>query len=126
MKVSAVIFDLNGTVLSDEDEYGAAFKEVLKSFGIRVKSDYPHLGGIGVFENWPIFIKKYKIKTEKTLEQLTQETQKAYLKRLSTIRIKEGFENFAKALRDANILIALATSNDWWVVKKILDIFLSI
>ena len=33
MKISAVIFDLDGTVLDNEDEYGAAFKKVLENLG---------------------------------------------------------------------------------------------
>ena len=76
MKLSAVIFDLDGTVVADEDEYGEAFARVLKKLGVIVDSEYPHVGGIGVRENWPIFIKKYNIKTDKTIEELTLLTQK--------------------------------------------------
>lgn len=120
MKLSAVLFDFNGTVLSDEDEYGAAFKKVLKSLGIDVKTDYPHIGGIGVRENWVVFLDKYKIKTEKNIEQLTSETQRAYLDSFSTIEVKEGFEEFIDKLRSQNTLTALATSNEWRVVEEII------
>jgi beta-phosphoglucomutase-like phosphatase (HAD superfamily) len=34
MKYKAAIFDLDGTVVSDEDEYGEAFNRVLRRFGI--------------------------------------------------------------------------------------------
>ena len=121
MRLSAVLFDFNGTVLSDEDEYGAAFKKVLKGLGIEVKSDYPHIGGIGVRENWVVFLKKYKIKTEKSIKQLTSETQKAYLESFSTIETKEGFEEFIDKLRSANTLTALATSNEWRVVEEVIE-----
>ena len=64
--ISAVIFDLNGTVLSDEDEYGLAFKRVLETLGAEVESDQPHVSGIGVEENWPKLLKEYGVKTKKT------------------------------------------------------------
>lgn len=79
MKISAVIFDLNGTVLEDEDEYGKAFNKVLQSLGLNPNTEIPHEKGIGVKENWLKFVEKYKIKTDKTPEMLVRETQENYL-----------------------------------------------
>ncbi len=121
MEISAVIFDLDGTVIGDEDEYGLAFGEILKDLGVEVASLYPHVGGIGVKENWRIFLKKFKIKTKKSLDELALETQRAYLKRLWDVDTKAGFSNFIYRLRQSNILTALATSNEWWVVEEIID-----
>lgn len=121
MKLAAVIFDLDGTVLANEDEYGAAFGSVLKSLGAKVTSSYPHVGGIGVKENWPGLLKKYKIKTKKSLEELTRDTQQDYLKRLSSVHPKDGFEVFIKDLKGAKIPIALATSNEWFMLEETFD-----
>lgn len=121
MKVKAVIFDLNGTVLSDEDEYGRAFNKVLCSLGKRIGKRYPHVGGIGVRENWPILLAKYKIKTKKTVDELASLTQKAYLDQISEITFKKGFEKFVKDIRSSGILTALATSNTWWVTERLFD-----
>src|SRR3970040_2908395 len=107
MIVSAVIFDLEGTVLDNEDEYGAAFRSVLRLLGKKVDKRYPHIGGIGVKENWPMLLSKYKIKTKRTLEELTRETQNEYLKRLGTVTFKKGFEKFIRDLKDSSISIAL-------------------
>ncbi|KKR30781.1 hypothetical protein A2715_02100 [Candidatus Woesebacteria bacterium RIFCSPHIGHO2_01_FULL_39_32] len=121
MKLSAVIFDLDGTVVADEDEYGEAFARVLKKLGVIVDSEYPHVGGIGVRENWPIFIKKYNIKTDKTIEELTLLTQQEYKKLIPKVTLKDGFIEFVTALRESEILVALATSNTWDIVENIFD-----
>ena len=121
MKISAVIFDLDGTILEDEDEYGHAFNKVLKSLGIDSKTPAPQTKGIGVKENWPILIKKYDIKTTKSAEELAHETQEAYLMEIDRVTIRPGFDEFIENLKDGGIQIALATSNTWEVAEKIIN-----
>lgn len=121
MIISAVIFDLDGTVLDNEDEYGRAFNSVLKSLGVDSKTDYPQVGSIGVHENWPILIAKYKIKTNKTIEELARATQDAYLEQINQITLKPGIEEFIKSLKASGIQTALATSNNWFIVKEDFD-----
>lgn len=121
MKIAAVIFDLDGTVLDNEDEYGAAFKKVLESLGAKVDTNYPQTGGIGVKENWPGLLKKYKVKTDKTLDELASETQKEYLHLLNKVTVKEGFEDFVKSLKQEGLKIALATSNVWFIVGRVFE-----
>jgi len=119
MTISAVIFDLDGTVLDNEDEYGAAFGKVLRSLGKHVDKKYPHTQGIGVKENWPLLLSKYHIKTKRTVEELARATQDAYLQMLSEVTVKDGFEKFVKALKESGIQVALATSNAWWIVDEV-------
>jgi len=121
MNVSAVIFDLDGTVLDNEDEYGASFKKVLESLGAKDIPDYPHVRGIGVKENWPVLIEKYKIKTNKSAEELARQTQEEYLKKIDAVTIKEGLEDFVDSLKGRGIKTALATSNDFWIVEEIFE-----
>lgn len=121
MKLAAVIFDLNGTVLEDEGIYGQAFNSVLKSLGIDSKTEFPQEKGIGVKENWTKFIEKYGIKTDKSLEELTKETQTAYLDLLPSVKVRAGFEDLVDKFRDQQAQIALATSNTWEQTDKILD-----
>jgi beta-phosphoglucomutase-like phosphatase (HAD superfamily) len=83
MKLLAVIFDLDGTILDNEDEYGIAFKKMLSKLGQKTDSEFPHTQGIGMEENWQKLIPKYKIKTKKSIEELSKETQGIYLKMLS-------------------------------------------
>lgn len=123
MKISAVIFDLDGTILDNEDEYGKAFGEVLKKLGKKPDSAYPHTQGIGVEGNWEILIPKYKIKTKKTIDELAKETQNEYLKLLPEVTLKEGIGEFISDLKDSGILVALATSNTWPTVDKVFKEF---
>lgn len=122
MILSAVIFDLNGTVLEDEDEYGKAFNKVLKDLGVDSKKEYPQERGIGVKENWQKFIKEYGIKTNKTPDILAKETQDAYIKTISEVTVRTGFEDFTDRLKESGIHVALATSNTWEQTDKILEI----
>jgi HAD superfamily hydrolase (TIGR01509 family) len=121
MIISAVIFDLDGTVLDNEDEYGKAFNKVLKDLGVDSGTDYPAVGSIGVHENWPILIEKYKIKTDKTIEELGHTTQEAYLKQINQVTLKLGINDFIKNLKESGVPIALATSNDWFIVEADFD-----
>lgn len=121
MNFSAVIFDLNGTILEDEDDYGKAFVKVLKNLGVEIKSTFPQIKGIGVKENWQKLIEKHSIKTDKNIDTLVKETQEEYLKEISEVTVRPGFDEFTKILKDSQIKIALATSNTWEQTDKILD-----
>src|SRR4030043_1107496 len=123
MEIKAIIFDLNGTILSDEDEYGIAFGKVLERLGVKIKEDYPQTTGIGVEDNWPNLIKKYNIKTNKLPKELALDTQMEYLKLLPRITIQEGFMNFIDGVKENGIKVALATSNSWIVTDKVLEKF---
>lgn len=121
MHVSAVIFDLNGTILEDEDEYSKAFKRVLKNLGVDIKTSFPQERGIGVKENWEKLIQKYNIKTDKSAELLVKETQEEYLREISEVTVRPGFNDFIDNLKNNEIKLAIATSNTWEQTDKILD-----
>jgi len=121
MKLSMVIFDLDGTILLSEEAYGKAFKKVLQDNQVKESSEHPQIAGIGVKENWEILKNRYKIK--KSVEELTEQTQEEYLKTLDEVQIREGFLKFANELKRSGILIALATSNAWWLVEEDLAYF---
>ncbi len=121
MKLSAVIFDLDGTVLNNEDAYAEAFRKVLLDAGIQTSEKHPHTLGIGVRENWVRFQSRYQFKSKKNVEQLTDETQKHYLVNLDKVEINEGFADFANDLKNSGISVALATSNEWLIVEEVLD-----
>src|SRR3989344_8748720 len=113
--ITSVIFDLNGTILSDEDEYGLAFKKVLNKLDVSV-SDYPHESGIGVPANWVIFLNKYNIKSAFSILELSDMTQKEYLKISPRVTLTKGFTDFIRSLKREGKKTALATSNDRLVV----------
>lgn len=121
MVLGGVIFDLNGTILDDEDLYGEAFNSVLKSLGVDTSKPIPHERGIGVKENWLQLIKTLHITTDKTPEVLTIETQKEYLKKITGSLVRPGFDDFVDHLKESGIKIGLATSNTWEVATEVLE-----
>lgn len=121
MQLSAVIFDLDGTVIDDEDEWGEAFGMVLRRLGVKGVSKHPHIGGIGVEENWPILLKKFKIKTNKDITELARETEKQYKRLVDRITLKKGFRELISELKSSGIKTALATSSYWDIVDKIFN-----
>lgn len=121
MKLATVIFDLDGTVLLSEEAYEEAFKKVLEDEGVKNIPRHPQISGIGVKENWQILKEKYGLAL--TVEQLTKRCQDDYLSRLDKVRVRDGFFNLAKELKGSGILVALATSNAWWLVERELEHF---
>lgn len=123
MKVSAIIFDLDGTVVNDENVYAKSFRNILIKYGVKNPPAFPHESGIGVAENWRNFRNKYNLKTEKTDYELANETQLEYTKMISKVKLRKGFKQFIDQVRDSGIQTALATSNNWNMVEKIYDKF---
>lgn len=121
MKISAAIFDLNGTILDDEGMYDIAFNNVLSGLGIDASKATAHKHGIGVKENWALYLKNLSLNTTKTPELLAEETQKEYLKQLNELAVRSGFEDFVAKLKRENVKVGLATSNTWEVANRILE-----
>lgn len=119
--IQACIFDLDGTVLEDEDEYGRAFAAVLKKLGINDPEKYPIKGGIGVEENWKQLVRDHNLKVDKTPEELSIETQKEYIKLLHEVTIRDGFPELVAQVKELGMQTALATSNDWSTVERIFE-----
>lgn len=119
MSIEAIIFDLNGTVLSDEKIYGSAFLSVLSEYGIETDTDYPHKGGIGVEENWVLFKNKYDI--NESVENLARKTQDKYLSKITNVKLKPGFLDFVTFLKSKDVKLGLATSNTWQIWEGILN-----
>ncbi len=117
MKIKAAIFDLDGTILSNESVYAEAFNQVLSELGIETKDPHPQTSGVGLQANWLKFIKKYDIKTDLSIKDLINKTQSKYLSLIDRVTFKKGFEKFAVELARHNLKKALATSNDKHVLE---------
>lgn len=121
MKYSAVIFDLDGTVLENEDVYGKAFAAVFAKHKIPSLGGYLHTPGIGMEANWKAIKKTYDELKDVSVVQLVHETQSEYHDRMKDVVIRPGFFEFHQALKDAGVVMALATSNNWWLVEDELE-----
>lgn len=121
-KIGAVIFDLDGTVLDNEDVYGQAFSAVFRMHNVAlIDGKSPHTPGIGMEENWKLLKEKYPEFDGATVVQLVHETQGEYHDRMKDVVIRPGFFDLHEALKEAGIVMALATSNNWWLVEDELE-----
>lgn len=122
MNYSAVIFDLDGTVILNEDVYAEAFCQVLRGHGVSVvNGEYVHTPGIGMEKNWENLKKDFNLPEDLSVSLLTHETQDEYHKRLREVDVRPGFYDLQESLVENGILLGLATSNDWWLVEDELD-----
>lgn len=121
MKISAVIFDLDGTLIDTEDRWGMAFVEVLKSLGKDIADKHPEVFGAPMEDSWPMLLGKYQIKTNKTIDELVDMTYKEYVKQLPGISLMNGAGDFLDSLKDSGVKLGLVTNCEWWVVDKIFD-----
>lgn len=122
MKFAAVIFDLDGTILDNEIVYGLAFAQVFENHKIPpVDGRYPHTPGIGMEANWKAIKEKYNELKDISVVQLVHETQNEYHKRIDDVIVRTGFFEFEQILKDADVITALATSNNWWLVEDELE-----
>lgn len=79
MKISAAIFDLDGTIIDSREQWAKAFLEVLKILGKNPPDEDPVEHGFPIEDNWRIILPKYQIKTDKTVEELKDLTYKIIL-----------------------------------------------
>jgi HAD superfamily hydrolase (TIGR01509 family) len=123
MKFAAVIFDLDGTIIKSEKEWGMAFIAVLEKLGVKIDGGDPHTPGIAIKSNWQSFLTKYNIKTTKTVEELETLTYIEYEKLIPTVTLNYGVMEFMDVLKESGLPLALATLTNWETAEKILERF---
>lgn len=120
--ISAVIFDLDGTVLDNEGIWREAFNAVIKSESLLVKPDkhgWIHEPGIGVNSNWVKLIG-----AGERAEQLSKKTWEVYWEIVgdaSSLPVMEGLVDLVSAIKDRGWQTALATGSEWTAVEKELE-----
>lgn len=110
IKYSAVIFDLDGTIVDDESYWHEAFNKVAVRNNINKK--IVPVAGLGLAENWK------RIGEEKDCEKLAQETREEFMELiedLDELTPREGFWELTEFLRSKGYVIGLATSSCWEV-----------
>jgi HAD superfamily hydrolase (TIGR01509 family) len=123
MKFAAVIFDLDGTIIKSERQWGKAFVAVLKKLGVDTKGRDPHTPGVDIKFNWKNLIAKYGVKTDKTAEELEILTYAEYEKFIPEISLNNGVLEFMNVLKESGLSLALATLTNWEITEKVINHF---
>lgn len=113
--ISAVIFDLDGTVLDNEGAWQAAFSAVAVSHGL---PEFIHTPGIGVLNNWKKVVHDHTV-----AEIYTKETKQLYMEQNADgeVQVREGTVELVEKIQERGMQTALATGTEWTVVEKELE-----
>jgi HAD superfamily hydrolase (TIGR01509 family) len=109
----AVFFDLDGTVVDNSSLWAEAFHNVLEGIGVRGVSK-ENAFTPGVADQWKLLLHKYKIKTDKSIEELSQEADAEYVRLLADadLEAREGFWDFLYEIKEEKKLkVALLTNS---------------
>lgn len=121
-RYSLVIFDLDGTVLDNEQVYTEAFVKVLKNYGVDGRGEeFARSRGMGLEKNWEHLKASYSKLAGIEITQLVHETQDAYHTMIDQVSVRSGFYELRNSLKEEGVLVALATSNNWWLIEDEID-----
>lgn len=123
MRYAAIIFDLDGTIIDSEKQWGMAYTSVLRQLGVNADRKDLHTRGESIKSNWQKILLENEIKTEKTIDELSAITFIEFRKLIPEITLNDGVTEFMDTLHDAGIPLALATSSDWETTSKIVNDF---
>jgi HAD superfamily hydrolase (TIGR01509 family) len=123
MKFAAVIFDLDGTIIKSEEEWGKAFTAVLQKLGVKTNEKDSHTRGADIKFNWQSLIAKYEIKTTKTIDELEMLTYTEYEKLIPEITLNDGVLEFMDVLKENGTSLSLATLTNWETAMKVVEHF---
>lgn len=118
---SAVIFDLDGTIVDSQPFRNKAFEKVLDTLeGNWNVPDYPH--GLNEREKWDFVLNAHKgLKANFTIEDLAEHTRTEFIKLYKDVDAMEGFWSLVRYLKETKkFKLGLATNSD----RSILDIIL--
>ena len=110
----AVFFDLDGTIVNTQGIWTESVQSVLEKLGIDWVSDKnAFTPGVDLNLQWKNLIRKYSIKTDKTPQNLTEETHDEYLRLLNEgpLEPKEGFWDFLYEIKEEKGLKAALITN---------------
>jgi len=123
--ISAVIFDLDGTILDNEDSWEEAFSRVVTRTGIKVPgglrqpNGWIHEPGIGLEPNWRRILGGGNVEQERQLAHEVSEEYKTLV--AGELFVKPGMVELIGKIKDRGWRTGLATTSFWHVVEDQLE-----
>lgn len=123
MKYKAIIFDMDGTIISTESIWEQASKQLLKKHGNLSEQDcmaiLPQLKGASLHTTCA-YVKK-TFNPNATIEELMDEKKTfAFSRFKNQIQLIDGFDRFHKTATDMNLKSAIATNASQVELEEIL------
>lgn len=124
--ISAVIFDLDGTVIDNEGEWEQAFTQVITNNKLQITKNFQlpngwvHEPGLGLVNNWRMILER----DNKLAEKLVPETFAAYrqiMEESGVILPREGVGALIERIKEYGWITALCTGSFWTVVEPELE-----
>lgn len=123
MKITTILFDLDGTLINSMDFHFNAWKIAFKKYNIKIsKKEYFPLEGMSLNLIAEYFLIKNKKKiSKKNINDIVNEKKKNYLLNANKIKVYEGLNKFLKILKKNKYKIGIVTSSHSDQVKKSLN-----
>ncbi|MGD0058316.1 MAG: beta-phosphoglucomutase [Verrucomicrobiia bacterium] len=115
-RIKAVIFDLDGVIVSTDEHHFQAWKQLADEEGIPFdRKDNERLRGVSRMESLEIILeksaKRYSLEERRELAERKNAYYRALLKGLSPADILPGVINVIKALKHRQVKIAIGSSS---------------
>lgn len=129
-KISAVIFDLDGTVIDNEKDWEAAFAAVADKEGLMMPdvkltvNGWWHEPGLGIERNWKSVLHSVKREAADTeVRRLSDLTRREYLKGCEgkDVVTKSGIVEAVEFAKSKGWQTALCTGSTWIIAEKELE-----
>ena len=115
-KIRAVIFDLDGVIVSTDEYHFLAWKKLANSLGISFgRESNDRIRGVSRMESLEIVLeksgKRYSLEEKREMAERKNTYYRELLKRVSPSEILPGVIEMIKALKDRGVKIAIGSSS---------------
>lgn len=124
MKYQAIIFDMDGTIITTEDVWEQATRHLLKTKGFlndeECKDIMPLMKGASLYSTCNFIHKTFN--TKESVEELIEEKQKlAFSKFKKHAQLIDGFDRFHNKLAQFNLKSAIATNSNQKSLDRVMQ-----
>jgi HAD superfamily hydrolase (TIGR01509 family) len=119
--IAAAIFDLDGTVIDNENLWETAFKAVFNNYHLTFNNEFKQLNdwihepGLGLVSNWK------RIAPAEQVEELVRKTVQEYRSLSLSVSLRDGVGEAVEVAKTRGWQTGLCTGSTWSIVEKELE-----